>query len=560
MQQGNIVAVKGIGGFHLVCDATNDLTIAKLRERKGRIDKPFAVMVPNVEACREFAIFSDEERDLLESKARPIVLLRKKCGVQKGLLSELVAPHNNFIGVMLPYSPLHHLLLKDSRSLVMTSGNISDEPIVRENGEAMRRLSGLADKFLMHNRDIHVVCDDSVVRCLGKDLLPLRRSRGYAPMPIKLREAGPCVLAAGGELKATFCATKDQYAYMSQHLGDLGNLETLDAIQRGVDHFLRLFRIRPQAVVADLHPNYLSSKWARELAGSLHVPLIQVQHHHAHIASLFAEHALPYDRPIIGCCFDGTGFGTDHAIWGGEFLIADAGRFQRFAHIKYFSLPGGDESIRRPYRAALAQLSAAGLAWDDRLPCVRAASSSELRILRQQLERNINCVATSSMGRLFDAVASLIGVRQQANYEAQAAMEMEAIAASSHRESLTQGSHYPFLTVNDSCMKIDPSPMMAAICKDVISGTEPSLISLRFHHTVAQLIVDTCIAARKSHAINDVGLSGGVFQNVFLLELAHKKLLADGFNVFLHHQVPPNDGGLALGQGLIGQNRLLRNL
>ncbi len=553
IQLGEVVAVKGVGGFHLACDATNDRAVARLRERKGRVDKPLAVMVREVQACESFATVTHQERTLLESKERPIVLVAKNPGQ---VISPQVAPGNDFVGVMLPYSPLHVLLLEESPPLVMTSGNLTDEPIVRQNLEAKQRLSGIADRFLLHDREIHVVCDDSVVRCIDTDLLPIRRSRGYAPMPVRLRRSGPSVLAVGGEIKATICATKADYAYVGPHIGDMGNLETLAAMRRSVDHLLRLFRIQPKAIAADLHPGYLSTVWARELAASRSVPLIQVQHHHAHVVSLLAEHGFSSDRRIIGCCFDGTGFGSDQAIWGGEFLIADAGGFDRLAHLKYVPLPGGDAGIRRPYRMALAHLHAAGHPWESSLPCVGVCDAAERRILRQQLDQSINCVATSSMGRLFDAVSSLIGIRHTVNYEAQAAMEMEALAASVVNDVSVSMKRYRFELQGTAPIEINPAALLDMICEDLNSGETQATIAARFHQAVARMVVDVCLAAREKVSINDVGLSGGVFQNVQLLRLTQAKLREHGFEVWTHRQVPPNDGGIALGQALVAVERM----
>ncbi len=450
---------------------------------------------------------------------------------------------------MLPYSPLHYLLVGDT-PLVLTSGNLSDEPIVRTNAEAKQRLEKIADCFLLHDREIEVVCDDSVVRCVDGGLLPIRRSRGYAPMPVRLNESGGSVLAVGGEIKSTFCVTKDDYAYLSQHIGDMGNLETLDAMRRSVEHFLRLFRVDPAAVVADLHPGYLSGQWASKFSDSLDVPLIRVQHHFAHVASLLAEHHLTASEKMIGCCFDGTGYGPDGAIWGGEFMVADTHGFERVAQMKYAPLPGGDSSIRRPYRVALAQLWNSGLPWAKELPCVAACPAAELKLLRQQLEMNLNCVATSSMGRLFDAIASLIGVRHEVNYEAQAAMEMESLAA---RVVDADPLAYRMSISNPpgGCHVIDPGLLIEQVCNDFKSGVEPSRIAAQFHHAVANMVVDVCQLARQEVELNTVGLTGGVFQNVLLLRLTKQRLSEQGFDVLTHSIVPPNDGGLALGQAIV---------
>ena len=461
--QGGIVAVKGLGGFHLACDASNDAALATLRDRKGRVDKPFAVMARDLATARAIAHVDDEEAALLTSRARPIVLLRKRAGSP---LSDLVAPGNYLVGVMLPYTPLHYLLLgaypsdgsdfSDSSdsltsdplqpatcnlqpaTLVLTSGNLSDEPIVKDDDEARERLAPLADAFLLHNREIYARCDDSVIRVFEGKELPVRRSRGYAPFPVKLPFSLPTTLAVGGELKATFCLTRDDHAFMSQHIGDMENLETLDAFEQAVEHFKSIFRARPERIVSDLHPRYLSSRWAAEHADGLQH--VRVQHHHAHIAAVMAEHGLDGRSPVIGFSFDGTGYGTDGAIWGGEVLLADYRGFRRLAHLAYIPLPGGDAAIKRPYRIALAHLWAAGVPWTPDLPPVDACPEAERRVLLRQLEAGINTVPTSSMGRLFDAVAALAGIRQTVTYEAQAAIEMEAFAEVSSVRCQVSGS------------------------------------------------------------------------------------------------------------------------
>ncbi len=555
LQQGQIIAVKGIGGFHLACDATNEAAIAKLRERKGRIDRPFAVMVRDVVQVRTIAQVNERERKLLESKERPIVLLSKKqtsdLGIEK--LHHSVAPGIDFIGVMLPYSPLHYLLIGSS-PVVFTSGNITDEPIVRTNDEAKARLAGIADSYLLHDRKINVVCDDSVVRCVDAQLMPIRRSRGYAPMPVKLLDTGPSILAVGGEIKSTFCLTRDNYAYLSQHIGDMGNLETLEAMQRSVEHFRQMFRVRVDAIAADLHPGYLSGNWAAEFANLIGVPLIRVQHHFAHVAALIAEHQIPTEQQIIGCCFDGTGYGLDGAIWGGEFQIANGHSFQRFGHLAYTPLPGGDASIKRPYRIALAQLWASGMAWQPHLPCVGVCPESERKLLQQQLNRNVNCVSTSSMGRLFDVVASLIGVRQTISYEGQAAMELESLAGRVAQQ--VDREAYQFLISRTSPIEFDPRELIRQICIDLECGVDQSTMAAQFHHAVANMLVAVCNTARDETSINTVGLTGGVFQNLLLLRLSRAQLVAAGFNVLTHAVVPPNDGGIALGQALAARIRL----
>ncbi|RME45286.1 MAG: carbamoyltransferase HypF, partial [Caldilineae bacterium] len=538
---GKIVAVKGLGGFHLACDATSDRALQTLRERKGRVDKPFAVMARDMDAVRRIARVSPAERDLLLSKERPIVLLKKRDGSP---LSELVAPGNRYVGVMLPYTPLHYLLLTPRLPvLVMTSGNYSEEPIVKDNAEALERLASLADAFLLHNRDIHVHCDDSVVRVFEGRELPVRRSRGYAPFPVKLPFEVSSILAVGGELKNTFCLTRDRYAFMSQHIGDMENLETLQAFERAAAHFQAIFRVEPDVIACDMHPRYLSTRWAEEHAAGRAV--VRVQHHHAHVAALMAEHGLDGEEPVIGFSFDGTGYGTDGAIWGGEVLLADYRRFTRAAHLKYVPLPGGDAAIKRPYRVALAHLWAAGVDWDERLSPVAACPPVERGVLRRQLETGFNTVPTSSMGRLFDAVASLAGVRQTITYEAQAAIEFEALLAAA-----AEGAYRFDLQSAQSDLQflIDPAPVIRQAAADARAGVPAPVIAARFHRAVADLILRVSLHVRRAAGLKRVALTGGVFQNVTLLALATNALRAEGFEVLTHRRVPPNDGGLALGQ------------
>lgn len=549
LRHGDIVAIKGIGGFHLACDAANDAALQTLRARKGRVDKPFAVMARDLDVVAKFAEVSEQERALLLGKERPIVLLRKRANYQ---LSDLIAPGNEFIGVMLPYSPLHHLLFAASltegnvpETLVMTSGNYSDEPIATGNDEALERLSLLADSFLLHNRAIHLPCDDSVVRVFAKQELPLRRSRGYAPFPVTLPFALPPTLAVGGELKSTFCLVTDNHALMSQHIGDMENLETLHAFETSVAHFQRLFRTAPAIIVADKHPRYLSSQWASRYAREHSLPFVEVQHHHAHIAAVMAENGLPGEQPVIGFAFDGTGYGDDGTIWGGEVLLADYASSTRAAHLQYVPLPGGDATIKRPYRAALAHLWAASVEWHEALPPVAACSATEQKILQRQLATNLNCIATSSMGRLFDAVAALAGVRQTVTYEAQAAIELEALAATNVHEP------YNFALLDEAPIKIAAAPLVRAVAEDVLARVPVAVIAAKFHHAVADLILQLALRLRAQTQLDQVALSGGVFQNVTLLDAAVHKLRAAGFAVFTHSRVPPNDGGLALGQAVI---------
>jgi hydrogenase maturation protein HypF len=555
LASGQIVAVKGLGGFHLACDATSSVAVATLRKRKGRVDKPFAVMATDLAAVECAARLDNAGRLLLTSRERPIVLLPKRDGSP---LAELVAPGNQSIGMMLPYTPLHALLLQRAELpemfpslLVMTSGNYSNEPIVTSNEEALAQLSDLADGFLLHDREIYVPCDDSVVRVFDGEELPIRRSRGYAPFPVTLPFDSEPILAVGGELKATFCLTRGHHAFMSQHIGDMENLETLHTFEHAVAHMERLFRIEPQRIACDLHPGYLSTRWAQEHAGGR--PVVPVQHHHAHIAAVMAEHGLDGAERVIGFAFDGTGYGTDGAIWGGEVLIADYRSFTRAGHLAYVPLPGGDAAIKRPYRIALAHLHTAGMAWDDALPPVVACPEVERKILLRQLETGLNAVPTSSMGRLFDAVAALIGLRQTVTYEGQAAIELEAQAQAAPEE---EKARYRFgLDEEKGTLRFDSGPLIRAIGEDVKVGAPAAVIALRFHRAVAELILDVSLALRARHGHNTVVLSGGVLQNVLLLRLAVDRLQQAQFDVRRHRRVPPNDGGLALGQAAVAQHQ-----
>ncbi|GIK65304.1 MAG: carbamoyltransferase [Chloroflexota bacterium] len=545
-----IIAVKGIGGFHLACDARSDTALRILRERKGRVDKPFAIMVRDLEMARQLAEINPAEVELLESPQRPIVLLKKR---QTSTLSELVAPGNQYVGVMLAYAPLHYLLL-DDYPLVMTSGNFSGEPICKDNADALHSLTPLVDGFLLHNRPIHTACDDSVLRIHDQDELPIRRSRGYTPFPVKLPFDVATVLATGGELKNTFCLTHHRHAFLSQHIGDMENIETLNAFTASVEHFSTLYRLQPEAVICDLHPNYLTTTWSHEYASANSLLLIQVQHHHAHIAAVLAEHGDTGQSPIIGVCLDGTGYGTDGAIWGGEFLLADYAHFERVAHLKYVPLAGGDAAVKKPYRVALAHLWSAGIEWEEWLPPVVACPTVEQRILARQFETSFNTVPTSSMGRLFDAVAALIGVRQIVSYEAQAAIELESMA------TMTDKSYSFVLEIlPDTPIQLDASPVFRAIVDDLQQGVSQNLIAGKFHRGVADVILKICDLLRQKTGIHRVALSGGVFQNVLLLALTSQALTQSGFEVLVHRAVPPNDGGLALGQAIIGAKQIQMN-
>jgi len=551
LKSGQILAIKGIGGFHLACDATNPQAVRTLRTRKGRAAKPLAVMVPDLDAARELCTITPAAEQALTARERPIVLLPLRSDAP--LAAEDVAPGLRELGVMLPYSPLHHLLLERApgfpRALVMTSGNYSEEPIATDNGDALARLGPLADAFLLHDRAIYIRCDDSVVRARPDGVAPLRRSRGYAPYPVPLPFAVPPLLAAGAELKNTFCLARDDRAFVSQHIGDLANYEALVSYRHSVEHMQRLFRVTPELIAHDAHPDYMATRDALARAGAAGLPHVAVQHHHAHLASVLAEHKIPPGEPAIGVIFDGTGLGPDGAIWGGEILIGGYDGYRRFAHLRYVPLPGGDAATLRPYRAALAHLWAAGLPWDADLRPVGAAGEAERAVIRQQLERGINAPSTSSMGRLFDAAAALAGVLQTVTYEAQAAIWLEAQA-----DPAEPGS-YPFEIVtprtSGAPYQLDPALTLRAIRDDVRAGATTGEIAARFHHSLAEMIRQICLIARSSSGIETVALSGGVFQNSALHGLAVARLEEAGFRVLAHELVPSNDGGLALGQAAI---------
>ncbi|MEU6223189.1 carbamoyltransferase HypF [Streptomyces sp. NPDC047042] len=564
LTRGAILAVKGLGGYHLACDATNQAAVALLRHRKARGDKPFAVMARTSDDVRHLVRLSPQEQSLLEGPTRPVVLMRRRphssCAAGDPRPAAAVAPGSPDLGVMLPYTPLHHLLLglpgdaDGPRLLVMTSGNVSGEPIVTDDTEALERLAHLADAWLTHDRPIHVPCDDSVVRVCDGEPLVVRRSRGYAPLPVSLPLPVRPALAVGGDLKNAFCLGSGHRAWLSAHIGDMDDVGTQWAFERAVTQLESITGVRPETLVSDRHPGYRSARWADRNAA--HRPVVRVQHHHAHVAAAMAEHGLDGTRPVIGVAFDGTGHGDDGAVWGGEFLLADYDGFTRFGHLAYVPLPGGDAAVRRPYRMALAHLRAAGIDWSADLACTAACPPDELRLLRQQLARDLNCVPTSSMGRLFDAVSSLAGVCHRAGYEAQAAVELEgaalhapagdttAYAFALHASSEGNGS-------GGGVVRADPAPVLAAIVGDVRAGIGPALVAARFHRAVTDLVRRVCARARERHGLDTVALTGGVFANTLLSSACAAALGADGFTVLRHHLVPPNDGGLALGQLMV---------
>ncbi len=550
--RGGIVAVKGVGGYHLACDATSAAAVAELRRRKGRVDKPFAVMVRDLAAAERLAFIDEAEAAALASPQRPIVLLRRRPGSG---LAEGVAPHNPLVGVMLAYSPLHLLLFHPvpglfaptPEVLVMTSGNVSDEPICYDDLDARRRLGRLADAWLLHNRPIHVPCDDSVVRIIDGAEVPIRRSRGYTPLPVRLPFAVPPMIAAGGELKNTFCVAAGHQAWLSQHIGDMAGVEAVAAFERSVRNFCSFYGCSPELVAADAHPGYRTRQWAERCEQ----PLVEVQHHHAHIASAMAEHGLEPDSRVIGFAFDGTGYGSDGAIWGGEVLIGGYESVERVSHLRYVPLPGGDSTIRKPYRSALTHLWAAGIDWGRDLAPVRYTGESEQQLLRSLLDRRMQAVPTSSMGRLFDAVSSLLDIRHLATYEGQAAIELEALA----QQHIADARRYRFGRRGDT---FDAGPVLRAMVGDLRAGTPAGPIASGFHLALVSLIESLAEDFRTCTGLSTVVLSGGVFQNALLLRLTVAALRRRGFGVLTHRLVPPNDGGIALGQVVVAAQRIRR--
>lgn len=564
---GKIVAIKGLGGFHLACDATHADAVQTLRERKHRPHKPFAVMVATLEEARALCDVPPEAEAWLTSPQAPIVLLDRR----SSLVVDDVAPNLRTLGVMLPSTPLHHILLRDvDRPLVMTSGNLSEEPIAMDNAEAMTRLASLADAFLLHNRDIHARYDDSVVQITNGEsanerigesanhlvtpspphpftLSLLRRARGYAPFPIQLPFALPQTFAAGPLLKNTFTLTRDANAFVSQHIGDLENLETLEHYEAALATYQRLFRIQPEVVVCDMHPDYWTTRFAEEYAREHGLPAPQrVQHHRAHIAACLADNGRARDAgPVIGVALDGTGYGDDGAIWGGEWFVGGYDGLTRAAHLEYLPLPGGDAAIRNPWRIAVAYLHT--LLGPEAFPAGIFCPADAL-LVRQQVTHRLNTSPTSSMGRLFDAVSALLNVRQVATYEAQAAIEMEQMAASG--EGMAPSPYDFDIEAASDGQVVRVAALFEALLDDIERRVPTSEIAWRFHVTIAQMITTVCAHIRASTGITTVALSGGVFQNRLLLRLTLPLLENAGFTVLLHRHVPCNDGGVSLGQAV----------
>jgi hydrogenase maturation protein HypF len=553
LKQGFILAIKGLGGYHLAADAENSDAVTLLRKRKHREEKPLALMSADIEHIRRFAQIQSQEQALLASIQRPIVILKKK---QSGTsdfkpLADAVAPGNKYFGAMLPYTPLHYLLLsqgltgEDFTALVMTSGNMSEEPIAIDNADAFKRLSGIADYFLVHNRDIYLRSDDSIIRRSAGAVRFIRRSRGYIPTPVFLKKKVLPILACGAELKNTICLTKEDRAFLSQHIGDLENLATYEFFQLTIRHMKRILDINPEIIACDLHPDYMSTRYAMEQDK---VEKVRVQHHHAHIVSCMAENKL--DGDVIGLSFDGTGYGTDGAIWGGEILVADEEKFIRKAHISYVPMPGGAAAIKEPWRMAVSYLhDAFGQEFKNlRLPVLNKFDEKKIKIIAEMIEKKVNSPDTSSLGRFFDGIAAICGIRNAVHFEGQAAIELE-MAAGERTDEI-----YDYEWASGDVYKILPGPVIRGVVKDIENGVHICKISSKFHQTLVRLFSDLCETIRKETELKRIVLSGGAFQNSLLLTGLSEALEKKDFIVFTHRLVPANDGGISLGQSVIAAN------
>ncbi|NOY64799.1 MAG: carbamoyltransferase HypF [Nitrospirae bacterium] len=547
LKKGGIVAIKGLGGFHIACDASNSEAVRILRKRKRKSNKPFALMAPDLDIIKTFCFTTPYEELLLCSQKRPIILFRKRPDIS---LSEDIAPENSYLGFMLPYTPLHYLLFAhphpdrndkgyNFQALVMTSGNISEEPIIHDNNLALEKLSHLVDAFLFHNRDIFMRVDDSVI----KEGIFIRRARGYVPEPVILSDDGPEVLGVGADLKNTFTLTKDNYAVMSQHIGDMENYETLQFFEEVLENLKQLYRIEPVAMGSDLHPGYFTTRWAEEQP----LPLIKIQHHHAHIASVMAEHGIK--DTVIGVAFDGSGYGTDGTVWGGEFLVADLKGFQRLAHLKPLVLPGGEISIKRPWRLVVAAFreiyGSTAIDYLGEIGYTECFSQSELENILKLSEVKELSPLSSGAGRFFDLVSALMNIITENTFEAEAAIALESLTVDDINDT------YAFDIVNREPLVIDLYPVIESIVNDYISGRENYIISTMFHNTIIKVIIDIVGILSKRTGIKDIALSGGVFQNTYILNKTIHNLKEQGFNVFFHREIPPNDACISLGQACV---------
>ncbi len=548
IKAGKIIAVKGLGGFHLACDALNERSLETLRIKKKRSDKPFAVMVFDSTIAESHAELSPAGRSLLESKEKPIVIFKRKAASG---IPPAISPGTKTLGIMLPYTPLHYLLMEPEPGfpevLVMTSGNLSEEPIAFSNSDAISELIQIADGFLFHDRQIETRIDDSVMTEINGSGYFFRRSRGFAPDPIRLDLDLQPVLSVCAELKNTFCLTRDNYAFMSHHIGDLQNLETLQAFETGIPHYENLFKIKPQAIACDTHPDYLSTEYARNRACQQDLSLFPVQHHHAHLASVLADNGWTTNNPVIGVILDGTGYGVDGNIWGGEFLLGGYAQVSRKFHLEYMPLPGGDSATLHPAKIAAAYLWKNDIAWTDDIPAIGSLSTDQRAFLRSQLINDLNCPRTSSMGRLFDAIASLIGLRQVVNYEAQAAIELEDLI----NPQMERSYHFE---IEDKQVRI--APVLQAVLRDLGNQVSKADIAAKFHNSIRLLVLEVCDSISRETGCRTIALSGGVWQNKFLVSRVLKDLEELNYTVLIHHRVPANDGGIALGQALVANFQL----
>jgi len=551
LAHGKILAIKGLGGFHLACDATHPDPVNRLREKKHRPAKPFALMAYDLETIRQFVHVSATAEELLISPQAPIILMPIKDHPE---LINFVAPGLINLGFMLPYTPLHLLLMAPQedypKALVMTSGNLSEAPILHTNQSVREKLCHIADAFLMHDRPIHRRIDDSVYTVHNGGSYPIRRARGYAPNPIRLAKSVPQILAVGPQMKNTFCLTREKYAFLSHYIGEMENWETVQDFQAAIQDYEHLFRIQPEAIAYDMHPNYASTKYALERCAMEGLPSYPIQHHHAHLAACSVENGLHPEKVVAGLIFDGTGYGTDGTIWGGEILLGNCLDFSRVAYLKPVPLPGGDASIRKPARMALSTLWANNLPWNENLPPVAYLSLKERKTLRIQLDKHINAPFTSSMGRLFDAVSALTGVRETISYEAQAAIELEALA---------DPDELGYYAWHIQDQQIDVKPMLEAIVADLFADVPTPVIAAKFHNTIVEFSLEISLLVQKNFGIEHIVLSGGVWQNKFLLNAMIRKLKNNNLQPLFHKIIPPNDGCVAFGQALIAAYRFLQN-
>lgn len=574
LRKGKNLAVKGLGGFHIACDASNKDAVERLRREKRKNNKPFALMAPDIQTIRKYCYVSEAEEEVLKSNKRPIVLLNKK----QNILPEAIAPNNPCIGFMLPYTPLHYLLfyypIKNNNynenqnpnfeALVMTSGNISEEPIVINNKEAIDKLSGIVDAFLIHNRDIFMRVDDSVIRVIDEKpiiqkvkenfvdkpiIYFIRRSRGFVPDPVQLHEEGPEVLGCGADIKNIFTLTKGSFAIPSQHIGDMENYETLQFFEESLNNLKSVYRVKPIALAYDLHPMYLSTQWALRQKDIKKIP---IQHHYAHVASIMAEKGIK--NKVIGVSFDGTGYGTDGNLWGGEFLIADIKGFERVGHLKYIPLPGGEKAVREPWRIALSYIHSCfknkSLSVLDKIGFINKYGKDDINGILSIIDNLQFSPLSSGAGRLFDAISALIGICDKNTFEGEAAIALEASIKSDVNEE------YPFKLEFNNCYEVDFNPMISQIINDLNKKTDKGIISAKFHNTIVKVITEIALKISEKHSINDVVLCGGVFQNMYLLHKTIEWLYSRGLKVHIHDKVPTNDAGISLGQAYIIRERI----